>query len=284
MERENPERVRIETGERKIDALHYPGERTCVVMAHGFGAVKEGLIPFAEVFSKEFGVLLFDYRHFGESEGEPRQLIDINKQLDDWRTAIEFARKSYEKIALWGTSFSGGHVLKLASELAVDAVVAQVPFVDGFASVRAIHDLKDVLILTAFGILDKISSLFGRVYTLEIVAKPDKLAFMNTPESIRYLEIIPEGVKWENSAPARIALSVPFYRPIKHVGKIKCPVLYVVGERDTITPANVTLRAAEMTPKAEVVSFDGGHFDGYLELFDFCVEKEHGFLLKHLAD
>jgi hypothetical protein len=252
-------------------------------MAHGFGAVKDGLISFAEVFSKDFGVLLFDYRHFGGSEGEPRQLIDIGKQLQDWRKAIGFARKlGYEKIALWGTSFSGGHVLKLSSEIDVSAVVAQVPFVDGLATVKAIHSITDIAILTAMGIADRLASVFGRAYRLPIVAEPEKLAFMNTPEAIRYLEIIPEGAKWENSAPARIALSVSFYRPIKYVKNIRCPVLYVVGERDTITPASKTLEAAKQTPKAEVIRFDGGHFDGYLELFEFCVEEERDFLLRHL--
>ena len=277
------DRVRIETGKGKIDGLHYPGEETCIVMAHGFGAVKDGLIPFAEIFSEKFGVLLFDYRHFGESEGEPRQLIDIKKQLEDWKKAVEFAKElGYENIALWGTSFSGGHVLRLSSEIDVKAVVAQVPMVDGLATVRAIHSIGDVLTLTALGIADKFASIFGKSYRLPIVAEPEKLAFMNTPEAMRYLEIIPEGAKWENSAPARIALSVSFYRPIKVVAKIKCPVLYVVGERDTITPAKATLRAAEITPKAEVVTFDGGHFDGYLELFEFCAEKEYEFFVNHL--
>ncbi len=277
------ENVEIEVEGKRIDAIHYPGEGTCVVMAHGFGAIKESLIPFAEVFSRDFGVLLFDYRHFGESEGEPRQLIDIGKQLQDWRKAIEFAKGlGYENIALWGTSFSGGHVLTLSSEIEVDAVVAQVPFVDGLATVTAIHSITDIMTLTALGIADKLASIFGKTYQLPIVAEPEKLAFMNTPESIRYLEIIPEGVKWENSAPARIALSVSFYRPIKLVKRIRCPVLYVVGGRDTITPANKALEAAKETPNVEVVRFDGGHFDGYLELFEFCVEREHDFLVRHL--
>jgi len=220
------ENVKIETEEGKIDALHYPGEETCIVMAHGFGAVKDGLIPFAEFFSKEFGVLLFDYRHFGESEGEPRQLIDIKKQLQDWKKAIEFATEfDYKNIALWGTSFSGGHVLKLSSEIDVSAVVAQVPFVDGLATVRAIHSIGDILTLTASGLTDKLASIFRKTYRLPIVAEPEKLAFMNTPESIRYMEIIPQGAKWENSAPARIALSVSFYRPIKVVKRIRCPGL-----------------------------------------------------------
>ncbi|RLI81248.1 alpha/beta hydrolase, partial [Archaeoglobales archaeon] len=212
-----------------------------------------------------------------------RQLISIKKQLRDWRVAIEYAKGlGYENIALWGTSFSGGHVLQLSSEIEVSAVVAQVPFVDGMASVRAIHNVGSILTLTFFGLVDRAAALFGKSYRLPIVAEPGKRAFMNTPESIRYLEIIPEGVKWENLAPARIALEVSFYRPIKVVKKIRCPVLYVVAEGDTIAPAQITLEAAKQTPKAEIVKFDGGHFDGYLDLLDSYVEEEHSFFTKHL--
>jgi len=84
---ENVKNVKIEVEGEKVDALYYPGDKTCIVMAHGFGAVKESLIPFAEVFSRDFGVLLFDYRHFGESEGEPRQLISIknNCETGEWQ-------------------------------------------------------------------------------------------------------------------------------------------------------------------------------------------------------
>jgi hypothetical protein len=58
---------------------------------------------------------VFDYRHFGASDGQPRQLIDIAGQLDDYRAAICFARSlrgvNAKRIALWGTSLSGGHVI-----------------------------------------------------------------------------------------------------------------------------------------------------------------------------
>ena len=34
----------------------------------------------------------FDYRHFGGSAGEPRQLLDIRQQQDDYRAAVGYAR------------------------------------------------------------------------------------------------------------------------------------------------------------------------------------------------
>jgi len=277
-----PQKIFIESGKMKIAALHYEGDDRCVIMAHGFGAVKESLIPYAEKFAHDFGVLLFDYRFFGESEGWPRQLIDIKLQLEDWKNAIEFARSlGYEKIALWGTSFSGGHVLTLASEMDVNAVVSQVPFVDGLAVARA-AGIKNVLRLTLSGIVDKILSLGGRVNYVPIFGPEGSFAFMSSREAEKYSYLIPEGVEWFNAVPARIALSIVRYRPITKVGLIECPVLYVVAERDGITPAKAILKAAEMTKNSEVIKVDGNHFDVYLDLFEFCVEREREFLVRVL--
>ncbi|MCX8000635.1 MAG: alpha/beta hydrolase, partial [Leptospiraceae bacterium] len=120
-----------------IHAWEHENGENCIVMAHGFGAIKDLLLMYAEKFGKSFSVLLFDYRHFGRSKGEPRQLISIKKQIEDWKKSLEYAKNKYERVAIWGTSFSGGHVLEIASEYEVDAVVSQVPFVDGLAVVKA---------------------------------------------------------------------------------------------------------------------------------------------------
>jgi len=59
-----------------------------------------------------FAVHVFDYRHFGASTGEPRQLLDIGRQHDDYRAVIAWARQldgiDPDRIVLWGSSFSGG--------------------------------------------------------------------------------------------------------------------------------------------------------------------------------
>ena len=97
------------------------GEVACVVLAHGFGGVKEArLDAYAERFAAAgYAALVFDYRHHGDSGGEPRLLIDIGRQHEDWRAAIAHARGldgvDANRIAAWGTSFSGGHVVELAA-------------------------------------------------------------------------------------------------------------------------------------------------------------------------
>ncbi len=66
----------------------------CVVMAHGFGGTRTArLDAFAERFAAAgLAAVVFDYRYFGDSTGEPRQLIDIKRQIDDWRAAVAFTR------------------------------------------------------------------------------------------------------------------------------------------------------------------------------------------------
>src|SRR4051794_24642218 len=112
----------------------------CVVVAHGFDGVREQrLDSYAERFAAAgMGVLVFDYRNLGSSEGQPRQLIDNRMQLNDWRAAIACARGfdgvDAGQIGLWGTSTSGGHVVQLAADDdRIAAVVAQMPLLDGFA-------------------------------------------------------------------------------------------------------------------------------------------------------
>lgn len=83
-------------------------------MAHGLGATRTmRLAAFARRFVEAgYAALVFDYRHFGDSGGEPRQLLDIGRQLDDWQAAVRFARTLDDidptKVILWGSSFGGG--------------------------------------------------------------------------------------------------------------------------------------------------------------------------------
>ena len=133
-------------GETLAAWLYLPTEDAkdapCVVMAHGFGGTRSArLDAFAERFAAAgLAALVFDYRYFGDSGGEPRQLIDIGDQLDDWRAAVAFARtlrrgRRRAGVAVWGSSFSGGHVQVIASEDArIAAAVSQGSFGDGLVT------------------------------------------------------------------------------------------------------------------------------------------------------
>lgn len=76
------------------ESLAGAGGRPCVVMAHGFGATRDsGLLPFAEAFTTAGAdVLLVDYRGFGDSEGEPRRMVDHRVHRRDYHAAVARAR------------------------------------------------------------------------------------------------------------------------------------------------------------------------------------------------
>jgi dienelactone hydrolase len=82
-------------------------KRPLVIMGHGIGGVREmRLDAYAERFAAAgLGVLVFDYRYLGASGGQPRQLVSIKRQLEDWASAIAFARRipwvDPSRIALW---------------------------------------------------------------------------------------------------------------------------------------------------------------------------------------
>jgi uncharacterized protein len=92
-------------------------KRPAIVMANGHSLPKEGYMDvFPEPLAAAgFVVLVFDYRFLGASEGEPRQQIFPQAQIEDYRNAITWlsAQKEVDasRIGLWGISYSGGHVL-----------------------------------------------------------------------------------------------------------------------------------------------------------------------------
>ena len=142
------QRVSFDSNGSAIAAVLYrPIDSTfitpCVVIAHGFSGTMDWIVPeFAASFAGgDIAALIFDYRYLGESEGEPRQLISTPRQCDDLRRAVEYVRSlpdiDASRIALWGTSLGGYHVLTLAQEdPTIAAVVANVPAVDLFRGIR----------------------------------------------------------------------------------------------------------------------------------------------------
>lgn len=119
------------------------GKVPTIVMAHGFSAVKEMYLDrFAAAFAAAgLASVVFDNRNFGTSGGAPRQEVDPWRQVRDYRDAITFAETlaetDPERIGIWGTSYSGGHVLVVAAvDRRVKCVVSQVPLVSGHDNAR----------------------------------------------------------------------------------------------------------------------------------------------------
>jgi fermentation-respiration switch protein FrsA (DUF1100 family) len=266
-----------------------------IVMGHGFAAIRAlRLAAYAERFAEAgFAVVVFDYRGWGDSPGEPRRVLNIGAQQDDWQAALAYARGldgvDGGRVVAWGSSFGAGHVLSLAAEdRNLAAIVAQVPHVNGPASVRANSPVM-VTRLAVAGLYDQLGGALGRrPYRVPAMAVPGKLGMMSSPDAVgiterlagdRYEELLPE-----NDVAARVALRVPFYSPGRVAAKITAPALLQLAKLDEITPYGVALKAAKRIPKGEVLSYDCGHFDPYVDpLFDTVVSDQVDFLKRHTS-
>jgi dienelactone hydrolase len=287
--------VGFPSGEERCAAwLYVPdsvGRVPVVVLAHGWTGVREQrLDAYAERFAGAgLAALVFDYRHFGASSGQPRQLLDINRQLADWAAAIAFVRSRPEidpgRVALWGTSFSGGHVIETAArDRQIAAVVAQVPFTDGLRNLPSLGVVL-MLRLIAAGLRDQIGATLGRgPHTVPSVGPPGSVAVMATPDAEPgFRAIDPPGSTWRNRAAARVALRVGTYRPGRHADQIAAPVLFAIAQDDAITPPALAQAAAARAPHAEVRSYPGGHFEIYRgAAFEQAVSDQVEFLTRHL--
>jgi cephalosporin-C deacetylase-like acetyl esterase len=262
-----------------------------IIMAHGFAAEKTFRLPaYAQRFLHEdMAVFLFDYRYIGGSDGKPRGLVNLFSQLHDLQAAIDFVHTlsgiNHDKTALWGTSFGGGHVIAAASrDPRIKAIISQVPFVDPFSTLPMVG-IKHVMRSLRAGLQDVFRMLtFRNSYYVPVVGKPDIFACMNTPDAESgYMSIVPDKSYWKNECPARILLTMLFYRPMTAASRVKCPALLIMAEKDSlISPKSVQKAAAQMS-RAVLVCMPILHFEVYTgNGYEKVVEIEVDFLKKHL--
>ncbi|RDK10058.1 alpha/beta hydrolase [Cupriavidus lacunae] len=287
--------VRFDSGETYCSAwLYLPVgvERPpVVVLGHGLGAIREmRLDAFSERFAGAgIATLAFTYRYFGDSGGQPRQLMSVKRQLADWDAALAFVKRRADvdgsRLAVWGSSFGGGHAITVASrhpELL--AAVSQCPFTDGLASAAALG-LTGTLKVAPVVLRDLAAKLVGRPPVMvPIAAAPGQPALMNAHDALPgYLALMPKGVRFVNHVAARVIPEIGTYRPGRSAAKVKCPILFCVSNTDTVTPPGRTLALARRAPRGEIKRYDAGHFDFYMGSdFEQLVSDQTRFLTKHL--
>ena len=263
-----------------------------VVMGHGLGAQQDFRLPaFAQRFAERgLAVFTFDYRHWGESAGEPRQLLIPQKQKQDWHAALAHVRAMPQvdgkRLAIWGSSFGGAHVIQVAADdHDIRAVVSQVLAADTASAVKA-FGLAYMLKSTLIGLTDTLRGALGMspLY-FPLVGKPGDTAVMNTPECWDgYLGLVPEGSTWKNEVTARSLLKLPLYRATSVAHKVTAPTLLMGGIHDSLVAIeDIRVMAAKMTD-ADLREYDCNHFDPYYEpMFDTFAKEQADFLVKKLA-
>jgi fermentation-respiration switch protein FrsA (DUF1100 family) len=249
------------------------GRHPAIVMAHGFSAVKEmRLDRFAAAFA-EAGIasLVFDYRGLGSSDGEPRQDIDPRAQIADYRNAISFARTlneiDGERIGVWGTSYSGAHVLVVAAfDRRVRAVVSTVPLIDGWRTFGQLMGEEARSDLVAQLIAERERIYAGEPAALiPVVTDKEEMAALATSDSWEWFQLAARTAPtWRNEVTLRSMERLLEYAPLHVIDRIApTPLLMIAAETDFLPLALAEEAFARAAEPKRLRILPGGHFAPY---------------------
>lgn len=267
-----------------------------VVMAHGFSAVKEMYLDrFAEVFAAAgLGALVFDNRNFGASDGNPRQEIDPWQQVRDYRHAITWLRRQPQidrnRIGVWGSSYSGGHVLVVgAIDRRVKCVVSQVPLVSGSRNLKRLVRADMAAPLREQFDADRDARFGGAAPVMipVVTSEPSGVAALPTADSWEWFTETgrTRAPAWRNEVTLRTVEMLGEYEPGSYIDRISpTPLLMIIAAQDHLAVADEAFAAfnCALEPKRLVI-LRGGHFDAYVKDFTFASEAARDWFVQYLA-
>lgn len=277
--------IEIEFGEKLLRGWLYtiPTAQPwpVIVMAHGFSGVKEqSLDAYAEIFAeRNKAVCVFDFPNLGASTGEPRGDIDPQEQLQAFQEVLKWCAVRPEidptRLGVWGTSYSGGHVLSLISgETDVRCAVAQVPFVGS-----PLNEIPAAL-----------EALFEAERTRNaenqtmISVVGNSLSALPTPEAQMWAEAMaPAAPNWRNEVTLRSLEKLLHYQPAEHIEKSQVPLLIALATRDSLIPSEMVRAVYERARQPKyLIELDAGHFDLYLDSLKEAASAAADFFDRHL--
>ena len=272
------------------------GPAPTIVMAHGFSAVKEMYLDrFAEAFAAAgLAAIVFDNRNFGASDGEPRYEIDPWQQVRDYRDAITWAETLPEtdagRIGIWGSSYSGGHVMVVgALDRRVKCVVAQVPLASGHRNARRLIRADNIGAVQAMFDDDRRARMNGEQPAMIPVVAEDPAApsALPTPDSWTWFTQTGKtrAPSWHNEVTLRSVEMFTEYEPISYAKYVSpTPMMIVVALGDVLTVSDLALEAYEQAlgPK-RLVTLSGGHFDAYVNDFEASSGPATEWFVEHLG-
>lgn len=238
-----------------------------IVLCHGFTGIKELILPdYARRFAGAgYVVLAFDYRGFGESEGQRGRLIPV-EQVRDIRNSITFMETLDEvdpkRIGLWGTSYGGANVIQVAGiDERAKCVVAQVGFGDGGRGLSSRPPEETAPIREMIGNERKKRVLTGESTMV------DPFMILNDADSKAFFEeAMKELPGLKTQIPLETAEATLGYRPEDLAHRIAPrALLLIAAEHDVPTPPDEfrSVYAKAGDPKRLVVIEGIRHYDIY---------------------
>ena len=263
-----------------------------IVMAPGISGVKEGsLFRYAETFAAAgFAVLAYDHINFGESGGEPRQEADPQLQRRGYRDAITYVALRPEidkaRIGIWGSSYTGGHVLEVAAQdRRVKCVVSQIGMISGLQSFLRRMPAAQRRALMEQLIADREARFQGKPPGLikAVSDRTDEPCVMPGPSAFHHMGTLGPP-NWKNELTLR---SLDYLFGIENSAFVKyispTPLLMIVALGDELVPVDLSLAAYEeaLEPK-KLVLIPGDHFAPYGDGFDATSSEASAWFVRHL--
>ncbi len=271
------------------------GPFPAVVMAHGFTALKEmGLDDYADTFAAAgIAALVYDNRNIGASDGLPRNEIDPVAQMRDYRDAITYVQSrpevDAERIALWGTSYTGGLVLIAAAlDKRVKCVVSQVPYISGHETFLQTTALENRRAFYQMVDSDRRALASGAAASTVTVCTddPKKPVDATSRMSYRYFNRFVESrqLNWPNLVTVQSLDLRLEYDAMPYMPRVSpAPLLMIVATEDRITPTDIALRAFEAAlPPKKLVLLPGDHYLAYVEYFAESSTAARDWFIEHL--
>ena len=278
------------------------GPHPALAMAGGWCYVKELVLPeYARVLADAgIAVLAFDYRNFGESDGEPRQHIDPWAQIEDYKNALSYLETREEidrhRLGVWGISYSGGHVLIVAAtDPRVQCVISNIPVVDGHLTMKQVHGALAFRALEATVLEDRRKRLASGVHGYLPMSSSDPAHELSTwpfpevKEAFAALQstVAPNHQHRNTIASVEHLMSYDVGPFLKRI--LLPPVLLTVAERDDITLWQEEIRVFNQiaTPNKQLyLCRDTSHMTLYSNLtrLEKLAREGRAWVVKHLLE
>jgi hypothetical protein len=286
-----------------------------VVMAHGWAAVKEMNLDYfaAALCDAGMAALVFDHRGFGASEGL-RGDIDPERQIADYQFALTAGQAidgvDRDRMGVWGTSFSGGHVLCVAErDPRVRAAVAQVPTISGSTVTLRRRGADGLAALERDWAREHENLAAGKPPSYVAAADvaghdvpgstsadtTDPVPVQNLPpaptglytdaERWRFYVELPEPRRrtWRNRITLLSLERYAGYEPGRSLDGLRTPLLVIFADADSITPTDLIRDAIRDAPNSvRTVEVTGGHYAVYAAHRDRVARAAAIFLSEHL--
>ncbi|KAH7139730.1 Alpha/Beta hydrolase protein [Dactylonectria estremocensis] len=262
--------------------------RPCIIMSSGFSGLRDHFLPdFASRFNAAgYGVLAYDNRCWGDSEGTPRDEVDPWLQTRDYFDVFNYAATLPDvdpsKIVYWGSSMSGGNVICAAAvNKKIAAVIAQVPFASGEAIAR-IPGTSTSFLTDNRSAESQIQVPVWPSSADDVLSGTSK-AVLKDPEAVAFIaELDRRGLDYSRVCTLQSLTNTVLHEPQAYIHRISpTPLLMVVADQDVTTMAHLQFAAFEkaLQPKTLKVLKGVGHFSPYYgDTFEENIKAQLEFL------